>query len=466
MKEMSSQKKRSVLVAEDIRAVAVRIRHVLQGNDYAVEIVDDGVACVEALEVSKPDLLFLDLMLPKMNGIDVLKAIRSKPELADLPVIVCTAKGFSSDVRSLLDLGVMDVIIKPFDNDTILAKVENCFLQIKQTSGGASAVEIPSGKSKEAAKKVFSESPVPSLMDEKLYDPELRVDRPRITLWGTRGSIPVSGVEYVRHGGNTTCMEYSNGKDAILFDAGSGLREAAVELVKRGPRHVHLFITHTHWDHINGFPFFLPMYLPDYQITVYGERGFGTDFEALLKGQFNRDYFPAEIRDLKAKVTFRMLDDEPVQIGNVTVSRTFTNHPGATVGYRIEEGSKTAAFIPDNEFLQGYVGHPGKVERGGELAIHLDAFLNFFDGVDLMVHEAQYLPAEYQLKKGWGHTSVTNGCALAKLLRVKKWIVTHHDPVHSDDYLDRKLQITKQVLGDIGCGTEVQHAYDRMVEFL
>ena len=442
----SSKGKLRILIAEDIRAIAMRLAHVFQSRGYEVESTADGEECLRALERRLPDLLFLDLMLPRLNGMDVLKRIRTNPAMKDLKVVVCTSKDFSTDVRSLMDLGVDEVIIKPFDNETVLQKVDACF-------AGQQTGEV-------------SKASVSSTQSDIGYAPELNLERPRIRFWGTRGSIPVSGVQYLRHGGNTSCIEYACGKDQILFDAGSGLREASNALLAGGPRHIHLFLTHTHWDHINGFPFFTPMFIPGYEITVYGERGFGKNFETLLNGQLDRDYFPAERQDLRAKMNFQILDENPVNINGIKVTRAFTNHPGATVGFKVEHLGKKIAYVPDNEFLKGYKGHPKEVVRSSDLVVPQEPLVSFLSGVDVLIHEAQYLALEYSKKVGWGHSSLSNACVLAKLAKVKKWIVIHHDPAHADVYLEDKLHLTRQILEEIECPIPVCHAYDGMVEFL
>jgi CheY-like chemotaxis protein len=441
---MAHQKR--VLIAEDVRAISMRITHVLQGRGYHTEVAGDGVECLALIARQKPDLLILDLMLPRLNGMEVLKQIRANPDTCNLQVIVCTAKDFSTEMRQVKELGVTDVIIKPFDHNTIARNVDAYFHP-------DSPSDLP------------AQSPDPKVAPA-VYAPTLDTNRPRIVLWGTRGSIPVSGAPYLRYGGNTSCIEYSCGKDHLVFDAGSGIREAASVLLSGGPRHLHLFITHTHWDHIQGFPFFTPIYVPGYEITIYGERGFGETFETLLSGQLDHDYFPIEREDLLGKVNFRVLDDEPIQIGDIKVTRTFTNHPGATVAFKIEHLGKKIAYVPDNEFMQGYVGQPSAITRDHELVISQEPLLNFLSGVDLLLHEAQYLAPEYSKKIGWGHSNLANACVLTKLAGVKKWIVIHHDPAHDDTYLDNKLHLTRQILADIDCPTQVVHGHDGMVEYV
>jgi CheY-like chemotaxis protein len=441
---MNPTQPKRILVVEDVRAISMRIAHVLKTHGYEVEVAKDGEECLERMATHQPDLMILDLMMPKLNGVEVLKTLRAKPETELLPVIVCTSKDFSTELKYVRDLGALDVIIKPFEPE-LLARRVNDFFGVATTVG----------------MEVQAESPT-----TPQYTPTLDTLRPHIRLWGTRGSIPVSGPQFAQHGGNTSCMEFAFGDERILFDAGSGLREAGISFLKGGPRHIHLFITHTHWDHIQGFPFFTPIYVPGFEITVYGERGFGRNLESLLGGQLDRDYFPIQREDLRAKMNFVFLDENPVIIGGAKITREFAHHPGATVAYKIEHEGKSIAYVPDNEFLQGFRGHPKEVVPEHPMVMAQEPMIRFLKDVDVLLHEAQYPPDEYSKKVGWGHSNLANACALARLATVKKWIVLHHDPNHDDAFLHKKLNLTWQILKHMDHYVPVMHSYDGMVEFV
>lgn len=442
---VSTTQPKKILLAEDVRAISMRMSHALEQHGYVVRVAEDGEECLEQIEEFKPDLLVLDLIMPKMNGLEVLRHLRAQQSTQHLPVIVMTAKDYSTELRHIQSTGPVDVLIKPFDPDLLLQKLELFFHKAKSATG----ITHRSNLSGSAVQ----------------YAPSLDTTRPHVKLWGTRGSIPVCGSRYAQHGGNTTCFEYNTGKERIMFDAGSGLREAGQSFLAGGPCHIHLFITHTHWDHIQGFPFFTPIYIPGFEITVYGERGFGKNIESLLCGQMDRDYFPIQREDLHAKINFVFLDDAPVKIGEVTVTREFTQHPGATVGFKVTHNGWNVALIPDNEFLQGYLGSPSLLTRDSELVVPYEPMLGFLDGVDLLIHEAQYLPADYPKRIGWGHSNLATACALTKLVGAKKWIVVHHDPDHDDIALHSKLNLTRQILREINHPIDVAHAYDGMSEY-
>jgi CheY-like chemotaxis protein/phosphoribosyl 1,2-cyclic phosphodiesterase len=440
---LPSTQTKKILLAEDVRAISVRMSHALEMHGYTVRVAEDGEECVKQIEEFKPDLLVLDLIMPKMNGLEVLRHVRSQQSTQDLPVVVTTAKDYSTELKHLQQTGPVDVLIKPFDPELLLSKLRQHF--------------------HEAATGITHRAHL--VYTEAQYAPVLDTKRPHVKLWGTRGSIPVCGTRHAQHGGNTTCFEFNTGKDRIIFDAGSGLREAGQSFLAEGPCHVHLFITHTHWDHIQGFPFFTPIYVPGFEITVYGERGFGKNIESLLCGQMDRDYFPIQREDLCAKINFVFLDDSPVKIGDVTVTREFTQHPGATVCFKVEHDGWRVAFVPDNEFLQGYIGSPAPLTRDCHLVVPYEPIVKFLDGVDLLIHEAQYLPTDYPKRISWGHSNLATACALTKIVGAKKWIVVHHDPDHDDSALHAKLNLTRQILREIGSTAHVVHAYDGMAEY-
>ncbi len=443
MAETQSSRRR-VLVAEDVKVISRAIRNALDQRGYATAVAGDGEECLEKVEAFDPELIILDLMMPKIHGIDVLKQLKSCDATSGIGVIVCTSKDFKTELSTLHDLGVDDIIVKPFERDDLLVKVERYFAGNGRLDTGAA----------------YLRSNLP--LSGPVFDHEFDTALARYYLWGTRGSIPVTEPQYIRHGGNTSCMDLTVGDEYIIFDAGSGIRNLGQVLLAHGPRRVHLFITHTHWDHIQGFPFFAPAFAPGFEITIYGERGFGKDLESLFRGQLDRDYFPVQMEDMRAKLDFRYLGSEPIRIGDATVSWTFTQHPGATVGYLVEADGKRLAYVPDNEFLKGYTGSPFDVKRDSELTGIYGPLVDFLQGVDVLLHEAQYTAKEYLTKVGWGHCSVPNACALAKLTRPRRWIVIHHEPSHPDNFLQVKMNMTRQLLDRLECDCELLHGYDGM----
>jgi phosphoribosyl 1,2-cyclic phosphodiesterase/CheY-like chemotaxis protein len=429
-----------IVVADDVAEIAQFMVDVLSREGFDVRSAFDGDATLDLIRDFRPELLILDIMMPRQHGIDVLRRLAEAGDSSTpLGVIVCSARTFKHDVEQVRELGAFDVLPKPFVRQQLMEKVE-AFFDHRTTTDAASPAKTPG----------------------QAYLPKLDTSRGTWRLWGTRGSIPVSGPRFTRHGGNTSCLELHHGDDLVIIDAGSGIRDLGLELAEQPPRRIALFIGHTHWDHIQGFPFFAPAYTPGFHIDVYGAAGFGKDLESVFRGQLDRDYFPVEMHDLAATLEFHQLHENPIEIGDLKIGWEFVNHPGATIGFRIEADGRRTAYITDNEFLQGYLGSPADVTIGSAAMLPFRNIVEFCSGMDLLIHEAQYTNEEYTRKIGWGHSSLTNACALAAMAEVRRWIVTHHDPMHDDAALERKLNLTRQVMATLGRPVEVEHAFDGM----
>jgi phosphoribosyl 1,2-cyclic phosphodiesterase len=287
-----------------------------------------------------------------------------------------------------------------------------------------------------------------------------------VILWGSRGSSPTPGGRFIRHGGHTSCLSLNHDGTQFIFDAGSGIRELGRALMQDQPRQLHLFITHTHWDHIQGFPFFTPAYTPGWEIEIHGARNFNKPLKSVFRGQLDQEYFPVQMEDMCAHLDFHHLNDEPIVIDGVKISHIHVCHPGTTLGYKIEVDGKKIAWIPDNEFLQGRLDPLDDLTKDSEVVKPMLPMIQFVEGVDLLIHEAQYTDEEYAQKVGWGHSSVGNACALAHFANVKRWIITHHDPAHDDAFLEMKLNMTRRLLTRMGSNVIVSHGYDGLTEYL
>lgn len=172
------------------------------------------------------------------------------------------------------------------------------------------------------------------------------------------------------------------------------------------------------------------------------------------------------MEDLNADIAFRHLSNDGERFGDVTVTWEWAQHPGAAVGYKIDVAGTTVGWFPDNEFMHGYIGSPGDVFPGDALVTPYQPVIDLLADVDVLIHEAQYTNEEYPARIGWGHSSVSNACLLAKLANVKSWVVTHHDPMHDDAFLEAKLNLTRQQLTRLGRDIPVDHGYDGMTKYL
>jgi phosphoribosyl 1,2-cyclic phosphodiesterase len=207
------------------------------------------------------------------------------------------------------------------------------------------------------------------------------------------------------------------------------------------------------------------LFEPGFEVVVYGASGFGKDLKSIFQGQVDRDYFPVQFEDMRAAIEFVTLTPEPVRVGGLTVTWEYTQHPQATVGYKVEADGRAFGYASDNEYLIGHHGHPREIAIESEWMQPHRRLTEFLKGVDLLVHEAQYTNAEYATKVRWGHSSVANACVLAKFSGAKRWVVTHHDPEHEDAFLDDKLNVTRQVLRELDHPVEVANGFDGLVEY-
>ena len=244
------------------------------------------------------------------------------------------------------------------------------------------------------------------------------------TCWGTRGSIPSPGHSTAHFGGNTSCLLVRAGKRRIIFDAGTGIRGLGQRMLENGERtEADLFLTHFHWDHIQGIPFFAPLYNPETDIRIHGAAQGDRSVESIFRAQLKPIYFPIPFEALEASMEFRHIDQGPWESGEVTVSAMRCRHPANTYGYRIDTKGLSVAYMPDNELT------------GAEYPVEADWYdqlVNFLGGVDLLFHDAMFTDSEYPAREGWGHSTFTQAVQLAQRAGVRSLRFFHHAPDRSD----------------------------------
>ncbi|PYK30838.1 MAG: MBL fold metallo-hydrolase [Verrucomicrobia bacterium] len=289
----------------------------------------------------------------------------------------------------------------------------------------------------------------------------------RLKIWGVRGSIPVPGSSTVRYGGNTSCIEVRADGELIVLDAGSGIRQLGLALENEfgsNPIHLTLLITHVHWDHIQGFPFFVPAYNDKNQIQIFGYDGSGSGLQEILKGQMATPFFPVELYDLPGKIEIQKLNTMDFKIGSVRVRARFMNHPGVCVGYRILTSKGSVAYLPDHEPYEAFKLHSAKShllspEQTKKRALEDRAELvKFLQGSDVLILDTQYTDEEYQAHIGWGHGSLTTAISLALDASVRKLVLFHHDPTHDDEMIDSMLQTARKIAAKSESYLEVEAA--------
>src|SRR5262245_34946922 len=259
----------------------------------------------------------------------------------------------------------------------------------------------------------------------------------RVRFWGTRGSLAKAGPSTLRYGGNTSCVEVRSAAGTLLvLDCGTGSHGLGQTLLASGPQpvHGHLLISHTHWDHIQGLPFFAPLFVPGNQWEIYGPLGLGPSLRDTLAGQMQYTYFPITLDQLGATIQYHELVEGTFQVGDIHVRTHYLNHPALTLGYRLEADGVAVVYACDHE------PYTEQLALGlGEISGNDRRHAAFLAGADLLIHDAQYTASEYASKIGWGHSTVEYAVHVSHEAGVKRLALTHHDPLRDDHALDRIL---------------------------
>lgn len=253
----------------------------------------------------------------------------------------------------------------------------------------------------------------------------------KVTLWGTRGSLASPGPDTVSYGGNTACVEV-RGEDGscLVLDAGTGVRRLGAEIGPETQR-IDVLLTHLHMDHVQGLGFFGPLYRPDLEVHLWGPASSTLDLGGRLARYLSPPLFPVRLRDLPCRLTLHDVPLGSFQIGAFELSAALICHPGPTVGYRLREGTRSLAYLPDHEPALGSFRFPARPEWTSGYALAA--------GADLLIHDAQYTAAEYPKHVGWGHSALPQTIAFAASAGVKQLVAFHHDPGHDDRLIDRLI---------------------------
>jgi phosphoribosyl 1,2-cyclic phosphodiesterase len=272
------------------------------------------------------------------------------------------------------------------------------------------------------------------------------------TLWGVRGSIPCPGPSTVKYGGNTLCVEVRHGDGKlIVIDAGSGIRPLGSQLMKtdfaKGPIQARILFSHTHWDHIMGFPFFTPIFIPTTKLDIYGPVTFEEDtLDTVIGGQLQYRYFPVTMAELSAQMTYHRLQETELDFDGLTVRTKYLNHPITCLGYRFEGEGRVLVTMFDHEpYRNLFASDPSDpdfdqdvFDEGERVALEENRHIEeFMAGADVVLHDAQYTQKEYlKGRKGWGHSPMEWAINAAARAGVKKLVLLHHDPERTDEQLD------------------------------
>lgn len=281
-----------------------------------------------------------------------------------------------------------------------------------------------------------------------------------LRFWGTRGSLATPGPSTIKYGGNTSCVEVvTKSGRRYIFDAGTGARPLGLHLMgtARGPIAATILLSHTHWDHIQGFPFFAPLFVPGNRFTVCGPTGSNSSLPEVLAGQMEYTYFPVELAQLGAEIHYRDIHEGSEEIEGIRISAQSLNHPARALGYRIEADGASLLYLCDHEPYWENLWHsdsePGKLESILHEGDRRHA--EFMQNADVVIHDCQYTPEEYPSKKNWGHSTWSYVTQIAAAANVKNLFLTHHDPNHDDAFLDAIEAKAQALAKSSGSGLKV-----------
>ena len=269
-----------------------------------------------------------------------------------------------------------------------------------------------------------------------------------VRFWGTRGSIATPGAATLRYGGNTSCVEVmSDSGTTLLIDAGTGANALGKALMEqRRAARGHILISHTHWDHIQGLPFFAPLFVADADWHIYGPRGIGRTLQDVLAAQMDYAYFPVALNAFASKLHYHEVVEGGFSVEDVWITTQYLNHPALTVGYRLEADGASMVYASDHEPHDPRAGEGFTGTGEGGDATHIE----FLRDADLVIHDAQYTAAEYRAKIGWGHSSIEYAADVAMAAKAKKLALYHHDPNRSDDAVDRLVSTARERVSAAG----------------
>jgi len=388
-----------ILVIDD-SPMALRITvRLLQKAGHKAEGLDGAELAIKHIRKMRPDVVISDVMMPGINGFELCNLIRQDASLKDMPIVMASSKAYEADRNKAKRLGADGYIVKPFT----LEKFDSIMLSLGSM---------------------------------------------QLSAWGVRGTLPMPQEGYIRFGGNTSCYSLQFSPDRhLVFDAGTGIKNLGSALLKSGRIRItaDVFITHPHWDHINAFPFFAPLYIPGNAVRVHGAAQDEVGFERLMLAQMDGTYFPVTAREFGAQVTFHEIGEQELVFDGIRVRSLLLKHPGLCLGYRVDYHGRSFCYITDNEI------YPADSEFADEEFLHRLA--DFCRGANVLVHDCTYFDNEYATKVHWGHSSLSEVCRLAHLAEAERLWIHHHDPDQADDAIESKLSFCASALQALGSKT-------------
>jgi phosphoribosyl 1,2-cyclic phosphodiesterase/ActR/RegA family two-component response regulator len=435
--------KTALLIDED-RVARHALAQWLRQADWSVLEADEGATGLAIALEQKPQLILCDLQAPRYNGFQLCRFLRGKPEkLPGTRIVVSASGGYGVDKETALQAGADDCIVKPILESDLLRLVQS----LPNTPGDTQVFLRQLGPDR-------SHMNYPPLPPGAIANGEALV-----RFWGVRGSIATPGPSTLKYGGNTSCVEVRADDQLIILDAGTGIRALGAKLAeefKDTPLSMTLLISHTHWDHIQGFPFFSPAYNPNNRLRILGYEGAREGLLGALSSQMESPYFPVGWRQLPSYIQLQEVKQQEFKIGSIEVETMYLNHPGICVGYRLITNAGIICYLPDNEPFQRYKFHTEPKSKTAsteilEFARRMDQKLaDFVRDADVLIIDAQYDATEYQTRVGWGHGCVDDVVALALNANAKRLFLFHHDPNHDDAKIDGMAEWARQFVSALG----------------
>ena len=388
------------IIVVDDSAMALRVTvKLLQEAGHEVEGLNGAEHAMTRIREMEPDLVVSDVMMPGINGFELCSLIRQDEKFGNMPIVMASAKAYEADQNKAKRLGANGYIVKPFTMEK--------FDSIMMSLGSM-----------------------------------------KLSVWGVRGTLPMPQEGYIGYGGNTSCYSLQITPDRhLVFDAGTGIKNLGTSLVKSGQTRItaDLFITHPHWDHINAFPFFTPLYITGNAVRIHGAAQDEVGFERLMLAQMDGTYFPVTAREFGAQMSFHEIGEQEIELDDIRVRSILLKHPGHCLGYRVDYHGRSFCYITDNEL------YPADSQFADEEFMH--SLANFCRGANVLVHDCTYFDEEYVNKVHWGHSSLSEVCRLAHLAEAERLWIHHHDPDQSDVDIERKLGFCTNALQAMGSKT-------------
>lgn len=386
----------SFFIIDDDKDIQVLLRNILEKARHDVTTFNSGVEALDQIKKDKPDCIITDVMMATMDGIEFIIKIRKNKDLDNIKIIVLSAKVYESDKKRCFSVGADGYFVKPINSKQFMEEVEEIILQ-----------------------------------------------KIELTFWGVRGTLPVPGKKAIKYGGNTTCLSILFPKNRLfILDAGTGIKELSNYLLASGKANLNatFFISHSHWDHINAFPFFVPLYITGNEFQVCGPAQGHLSIREIVSNQMDGVYFPITVKEFSSHLYFKDLVEDSYEINNINIKTKLLVHPGCDLGYRFEYNGKSICSLTDNElYLHDSKSFSKNIWNG---------LVEFVQGADILIHDTTYTLEEYEKKINWGHSCVDQVVKLAIEAKVGMLYMSHHDPDQTDNDIDHKVEIANKIIAD------------------